>query len=153
MLTKHPCESCDNSACLRHGCFSGASASADRAGGLRPEPAAQSQPEALVPSAVPVVEFYQQDWIPGFAAFLPDSTMPEPEAKAFCVLNVGALMAAVATRDIDRGDLPYVIADCMIHELVHVLEQWAGVEFNEDRVEAVIERYRASIPIAKEDYQ
>lgn len=52
----------------------GASADADRAGGLRPEPAPQSQPKALVPSAEMLATFaraeqpfkfsdyYQWDW-------------------------------------------------------------------------------------------
>lgn len=101
--------------------------------------------EALVERLhdAPKIEFYQQDWMPGFAAFLPDRTTPSPDGKAFCVLNVGALVASVATGDINRADLPYVIADSIVHELVHVLEQWADVEFDEDRTEAVIERYRA----------
>lgn len=100
--------------------------------------------EAEAKLRAPKVEFYQQDWMPGFAAFLPDSTTPSPDAKAFCVLNVGALTACVATGDIGRADLPYIIADSIVHELVHVLEQWAGVEFDEDRTEAVVERYRAA---------
>lgn len=96
------------------------------------------------PLSLPKVVFYQQDWIPGYAAFLPDSTTPQPEAKAFCVVNLGALLAGVVAGDMAREDIPYVLADSIVHELVHVLEQWAGVEFNEERVEAVIDRYRAA---------
>lgn len=90
------------------------------------------------------IEFHQHDWIDGFAAFAPDATTPSPDSKAFCVLNVGAFLAAVEAGDIPTSELPYIVAESMMHEVIHVLEQWAGVEFNEDRVEALLARYRDS---------
>lgn len=33
----------------------------------------------------------------------------------------------------------------MLHELVHVLEAWAGVEFSEERVEALVRLYQKTI--------
>lgn len=86
------------------------------------------------------IEFRQQDWIPGFAAFRPSATTPDGDA--FFVLNVGSLMAVVETGDLPREELPYLVAETMMHEIIHALEQWAGVEFSEDRVDALLEKYR-----------
>lgn len=91
----------------------------------------------------PAIEFHQQDFIPGFAAFLPSATTPAPNSRAFCVLNLGSLLAAVALGDMPASEVPYAIAESMMHEVMHVLEQWAGTEFSEERVEALIEKYRA----------
>lgn len=93
---------------------------------------------------LPAVEFHQQDWIEGFAAFLPDATTPQPNSRAFCVLNLGAILGMVATGDMPRSEMPYMVAESMMHEIIHVLEQWAGVEFNEERVEALLQKYAAS---------
>lgn len=93
----------------------------------------------------PRIEFHQHDWIPGFAAFAPDATTPSPDARAFCVLNLGAILAAVETGDLPRADVPYIVAESMMHELMHALEQWAGCEFSEERIEALLDRYRAAI--------
>lgn len=88
------------------------------------------------------IEFRQHDFIPGFAAFVQPS--PRPRGKAFCVVNVGDLLALVRARDLPATELPYVVADSMMHEVIHALEDWAGVEFSEERVEALIKRYRAA---------
>lgn len=99
---------------------------------------------------LPTVEFHQQDWIPGFAAFLPGATTPSPDSRAFCVVNLGSAMAMLHTKAIAREDLPYFLAESMMHEIIHVIEQWAGVEFSEDRVEALLAKYAAH---AAEDTQ
>lgn len=87
------------------------------------------------------IEVYQQDWIPGFAAFLDDGSIHK-DGKAHVVLNIAATAAAVAVGDLDKKDVPYAIASDLLHEIVHVLEAWAGVEFNEDRVDSIVEKYR-----------
>lgn len=92
---------------------------------------------------LPAIHFYQHDWVPAFAAFAPGATTPEPDAKAFCVLNVAAFLESVDCGDLAPSELPYFIAETMMHEVIHVLEQWAGVEFNEERVDALLDRYRA----------
>ena len=92
----------------------------------------------------PRVEFHQQDWLPGFAAFLPDATTLSPSARAFCVLNLGSFLATVEAGHVAKSELPYFIASSMMHEVMHVLEQWAGVEFSEERVESLLEKYRAA---------
>jgi hypothetical protein len=48
----------------------------------------------------------------------------------------------VQTGDLDKKDLPYFVAESLMHEVIHVLEAWAGVEFSEDRVEELLTKYR-----------
>ena len=86
-----------------------------------------------------IIEVHQHDWMPGWAALDADSLKRGP---AHVALNVGALIAAVEVGDLAPADVPYVVAESIMHEVVHVLEGWAGVEFDEDRVEALLERYR-----------
>ncbi len=67
------------------------------------------------------IEFHQHDWIPGFAAFAPKATTPAPDSRAFCVLNLGSVLAAVEARDMPAADIPYLIAESMMHEVMHGL--------------------------------
>lgn len=85
------------------------------------------------------IEFRQHDWVPGFAGYLDNG---QPKGRAFCLLNLGSLLCAVAKGDLPREDLPYMIAESMMHEIIHVLEEWAKVEFSEERVEGLLEKYR-----------
>ena len=94
-----------------------------------------------LPEALITLDLYQQDWMPGFAAFRDDGSIQEG-AHPKLAINVGALLAAVAYKDLAKKDLPYVIAESVMHEFIHVLESWAGVEFNEDKVEELLGRYR-----------
>jgi len=86
------------------------------------------------------IEVYQQDWIPGFAAFGEGSL--RARGHAHVVLNLGSLLATVAHKDVLPSELPYVVAECLMHEVIHVLEEWAGVEFSEKRVHALIAKYQ-----------
>jgi hypothetical protein len=95
--------------------------------------------------SLPRVEFYQHDWLPAFAAFVPGATVPAPDARAFCVVNLQAFLEAVETGDLRPTELPYFLAESMMHEIIHVLEQWASIEFSEDRVEALLEKYRTAL--------
>jgi len=88
------------------------------------------------------IEVYQQDWMPGFAAFSDDGSVAK--GTAHIALNIGALIAAVQCKDIEAKDVPYAIAEDIMHEIMHALEAWAGVEFSESRVELLLEKYRAS---------
>lgn len=85
---------------------------------------------------------YQRDWMPGFAGFVHKPKQGDPLDGAHIVLNIGAFMACVADGDIAPSELPYFIAESLMHEVIHALEAWARVEFSEDRVEALITRYR-----------
>lgn len=87
------------------------------------------------------IELYQHDWIPGFAAFADDGSI-QREACAHVVLNLGAVLLAADHGDIERAEMPYFIAETIMHEVIHALESWAGVEFSEDRVEALLDKYR-----------
>lgn len=86
------------------------------------------------------IEIYQHDWIPGFAAFADDGSINE-DAKAHVIINLGAILSTVAHGDIEAKEVPYFVAESIMHEVVHALEAWAGVEFSEERVEALIEAY------------
>lgn len=86
------------------------------------------------------IEVYQQDWIPGFAAFMHNGSVHK-DAKAHVVINLAAMAAAVKLGDIDKKDLPYAIVSDLLHEIIHVLEAWAGVEFSEERVDKIVEMY------------
>jgi len=88
------------------------------------------------------LEVHQHDWMPGFAAFLHQENELAQGAKAHILLNIGSLMSAVQTGDLDRKDLPYMIAESIMHEVIHALESWANVEFSEDRVEELLTKYR-----------
>ena len=87
-----------------------------------------------------ILEVYQQDWMPGFAAFLDDGSM-QKEAKAAIVLNLGGIIATVATGDVDKKDVPYFVAESIMHEVIHAIEAWADVEFSEERVDELLEKY------------
>lgn len=94
------------------------------------------------------IEFPQWDWIPGFAAFIhsdQSNLQLDPDARAFCVLNLGSHLATIASGDAKAVDLPYQIARDMMHEVIHALEAWAGVEFSEERVEKLIDDYQKAI--------
>jgi hypothetical protein len=89
------------------------------------------------------IEFYQQDFVPGFAAFLDDGRgFKKKGAKAFCIVNIGDFLATVETGDVPAADLPYFVAESMMHEIVHVLEKWFKVELSEEKVEALLTKYR-----------
>jgi len=87
------------------------------------------------------LEIFQSDWIPGFAAFLDDGSLQEG-APAHIALNLGSLLCAVESKDFNSCDLPYIIAETLMHETIHALEAWAKVEFNEERVEELLSKYR-----------
>lgn len=90
----------------------------------------------------PPIEFHQSDWQPGWAAFIDDGQNFNEASKAFCTLNLGAHLAAIETGAMRAADMPYLVAETMMHEIVHVIEKWAGIEFSEERVEALLDRYR-----------
>lgn len=87
------------------------------------------------------IDVYQQDWMPGFAAFHDDGSL-QAGAAAKVSLNIGTLIAAVNLGDLEASDIPYVVAESIMHEVIHALESWAKVEFSEERVEALLQKYR-----------
>lgn len=86
------------------------------------------------------IEIRQQDWIPGFAAYAGGSY--KATGKAHVVINLGGLLATVTTKKVKEKDLPYAIAECLMHEIVHALEEWAKVEFSEKKIHKLIDAYQ-----------
>ncbi|MEW8494249.1 MAG: hypothetical protein AB2604_10625 [Candidatus Thiodiazotropha taylori] len=88
-----------------------------------------------------VLNIYQQDWMPGFAAFLDDGAI-QSNAPAHLALNIGSTLLAVESVDLSAEDVPYMLAETLMHEIIHALESWASVEFSEERVEQLLTQYR-----------
>lgn len=88
------------------------------------------------------IAVFQHDWIPGFAAYHPSGRLNR-RAERHVVLNLGSFLSAVETKELDPKDLPYMVAETLMHEVVHALEDWAGREFSEKRVEQLLDAYRA----------
>jgi hypothetical protein len=86
------------------------------------------------------IEIYQHDWMPGFAAFQVNSL--KKGAKAHVALNIGGLLGIVRDKSIKEKELPYVVAECLMHEIIHVLEEWAGTEFSHEKIENLITKYQ-----------
>ena len=103
----------------------------------------------VTPSGI-VVEFRQHDFTPGFAAYLHQEGKPFPDGKAFCALDLSAFLQAHAETGETPAHLAESLADTMVHEVIHVIEAWAGVEFSEARVERLIGAYRRHAETAYE---
>jgi len=85
------------------------------------------------------IEFYQQDWMPGFASFMAGSL--ETHGKAFCGVNIGSFLATFQENELPLSELPYFIAESMMHEIIHSLESYFNVEFSEERIDSLIQKY------------
>lgn len=66
------------------------------------------------------IEVYQKDWMPGFAAFCNDGSIRN-NAHAHVVLNLGCLMRCIEDKDLAPKEIPYVVAECLMHETIHAL--------------------------------
>ena len=92
---------------------------------------------------VPLLEVYQADGVKGFACYV--ATDGEISGAPIIGLNVESLLGTVVLGDISPSELPYMVAECIMHEVIHALEDWAKVEFSENRIEALIEKYRTQM--------
>jgi len=81
----------------------------------------------------------QMDGIDGFACYLSPSAR---KGKTIIGLNVEALLASVVVKDFTVKDLPYIVADSIMHEIIHALEDWARVQFSNKKVDKLIAEYR-----------
>jgi len=90
----------------------------------------------------PIIKVHQHDWIPGWSAFAATDDGEFPNGEAHIAIDIGGMVAALVNDQLGADEMPYFVAECIMHEVIHVLEQWAGVEFSEDRVEALIEKYQ-----------
>jgi hypothetical protein len=90
---------------------------------------------------LPLLKVYQADGIEGFACYV--SPQREITGSPIIGLNVESLLGTVVMGDVEASELPYFVAESIMHEVLHVLEKWAGVEFSEARIEALLEKYRS----------
>jgi hypothetical protein len=80
----------------------------------------------------------QADGIQGFACYLSPSMK---DRRCIIGLNVEAFMGCVATGQIKQKDLPYILAESIMHEVIHALEEWAKVKFSHRKVNKLIKAY------------
>lgn len=73
--------------------------------------------------------------IPAFGAYV--APIGDFTSPAKIVINFAAIIAAVEAGDIPASDVPAMVLETLWHEVGHALEHWAGVEFSEERVEAL----------------
>jgi hypothetical protein len=85
------------------------------------------------------LDVYQYDGIDSFAAY---AQPLEANNKPFIAINIEAVLESVVVGDLTPEDLPYMIAECIMHEVVHGLEDYFKVEFSEEKVEQLIAKYR-----------
>jgi hypothetical protein len=91
----------------------------------------------------PLVVVRQQDWMPGFAALIEsEDGSATLGGEAHVLLNLGAILAGVELGTTDKSEAQNVIADSLVHELMHVVESWTQVEFGEEAIERLLVRYR-----------
>ena len=81
----------------------------------------------------------QMDGIDGFACYLSPSAR---KGKTIIGLNVEALLAGIVVKDFTVKDLPYIVADSIMHEVIHALEDWSRIQFSEKKVNKLIGEYR-----------
>lgn len=80
----------------------------------------------------------QADGVEGFAFYKVGSVK---DNRCVIGLNVEAFVASVAMGQIRRKDLPYIMAESIMHEVIHALEDWAKVKFSHRRVNKLIKAY------------
>lgn len=86
------------------------------------------------------IRVYQTNFSPGFAFYQTGRRLSKT-GKAIVGLDIGNLLALAADNSIDAKELPYIVAQVLMHEVFHVLEEWAGVEFSEARVDKLCRMY------------
>ena len=82
----------------------------------------------------------QADGVDGFACYLQGSA--RKNKRCIIGLNVEAFMAAIVSKQLDEKDIPYIMAESMMHEVIHAVEDWARVEFSHKKVNKLIDAYR-----------
>lgn len=80
----------------------------------------------------------QADGVEGFAFYKVGSVK---DNRCIIGLNVETFVACVAMGQIKIKDLPYIIAESIMHEVIHALEDWAKVEFSHRKVNKLIQAY------------
>jgi len=86
------------------------------------------------------IRVYQTNFSPGFAFYQAGKRISST-GKALVGLDIGNLLGLVKSKDIAPKELPYFVAQVLMHEVFHALEDWARVEFNEKRVDQLVAKY------------
>lgn len=90
------------------------------------------------------LKIYQQDFMPGFAAYVRDKNnvlIKDKKIKANLTLNIGSFIVSIIEKDIKQKDLPYYISETIMHEITHVLEDYFKVKFSERKIHKLTEKY------------
>lgn len=80
-----------------------------------------------------------KDDMPAFAGFLAGSVT---EGEPIVAISLQNMLGAYVCVDVPREELPYMIAECLMHEIVHALEELFDVPFSEEKIEGLIEEYQ-----------
>lgn len=78
----------------------------------------------------------RDDEMDAFGAYLSPSIK---QGEGIVLLNIEALISTALEHDASQKE---VFVETLMHEVGHALEQWYDLEFNEDRIERIIESYR-----------
>lgn len=89
----------------------------------------------------------RDDDIEAFGAYAIDSLN---EGEAIILLNVEANLSVSMDKD-NEVSFKEMMIETLMHEFGHALEEKFDLEFNEDRVESIIESFREKSQIIKRD--
>ena len=83
-------------------------------------------------------DIVQADGVDGFAFYKVGSVK---DNRCIIGLNVEAFVASVAMGQTKLKDLPYLLAESIMHEVIHALEDWAKVQFSHRKVNKLLKDY------------
>ena len=84
------------------------------------------------------VDIVQADGVEGFAFYKVGSVK---DNRCIIGLNVEAFVASVGFGQVKIKDLPYFLAESIMHEVIHALEDWAKVKFSHRKVNKMLKAY------------
>lgn len=90
------------------------------------------------------IHITRDDSIPAFAAYCSPSI--KEEDAGLVLLNIAATFCSVAEYPDDIG-AKEVLIESIMHEVGHALEEYLGLEFDEERIEKIVEQYRVKYGI------
>lgn len=87
----------------------------------------------------------RHDEMEGVGAYLSPSIKEETGGRI--MLNVECLFNDMIDEDgnavqLEPSDIPDAIIETLMHEFGHALEEYFGKEFNEERIEGIVDKWR-----------
>lgn len=82
------------------------------------------------------IEVQKDDEIDAWGAYVQNSVYEE---KAIVLINIKANLITSIEQKISLKEM---IVETLMHEVGHALEEWFDLDFNEERIESIIESYR-----------